>query len=88
MIKERQVTEVKCLGCWVLLGSQPSGPPSIPGNWTDLPNESVTVTLSRHFCTSCMSHMGDVGHARRRKAGINLQDYCLWKPRSINLIQF
>ena len=41
------------------LGSQLSGPGLIPG-WTDLPTESVMVTLSRHFCAS-----PHVGHARK-----------------------
>ena len=36
----------------------------------DLPTESVTVTLSRHFCVS-----PHVGHARRRQAGIKVQEY-------------
>ena len=41
------------------LGSQPSDPGSISG-CTDSSTESVTITLSRHFCASL-----HVGHARR-----------------------
>ena len=44
-----------------VLGSQPSEPdPGSIAGWTDLLTESVTVTLSRHFCASL-----HVGHARK-----------------------